>query len=197
MPPPPLRAAVYLRVSNEFLTLENQRQGVDAIVKARGLEPTYYEETASAVAAKRPEYARMMDDARRGRVGVVVVWALDRLHRNMNQCLATVVELDRLGVAVVSVQEGWLDTSGPVRSLLVAIFGWVAEQERARLIERTKAGMARAKAAGRRPGRPAETSPIMLGAAADLVRGGCSVKAAAKEKGVPRSSLRRYLGVAI
>ena len=52
-------------------------------------------------------------------------------------------ELDRLGVRVLSARESWLDTDSPVRPLLVAIFGWVAEQERARLIERTKAGMAR------------------------------------------------------
>jgi DNA invertase Pin-like site-specific DNA recombinase len=58
----------------------------------------------------------------------------------------TVLELDRLGVPVRSVREAWLDTSGPVRALLVAIVGWVAERERAQLIERTKAGMARTAA---------------------------------------------------
>jgi DNA invertase Pin-like site-specific DNA recombinase len=68
--------------------------------------------------------------------------------------LADVLELDRIGVTVVSVRESWLDTGGPVRSLLIAIFSWVAEQERARLIERTKAGLAAARRKGKRLGRP-------------------------------------------
>lgn len=80
------------------------------------------------------------------RVHAVAVWALDRLHRSMTGAITSVLELDRLGVPVHWVREGWLDLSGPVRPLLVAIFGWVAEQERTRLIERTKAGLARARA---------------------------------------------------
>ncbi|RKG72684.1 recombinase family protein [Corallococcus terminator] len=69
------------------------------------------------------------------------------------------LELDRLGVKVIFLQEGWLDTTVPVRSLLVAVFGWVAEQERHRLIERTKAGLDRARAQGKRLGRPL-ASPV-------------------------------------
>ena len=103
-----------------------------------------------------------------------------------------VLECDRLGVPVISVREGWLDTSGPVRPLLVAIFGWVAEQERSRLIERTMAGLARARAQGKRLGRP-PASRILLHAARDLVVAGTSVAEAAKRNGLSRSSLRRFL----
>jgi DNA invertase Pin-like site-specific DNA recombinase len=55
---------------------------------------------------------------------------------------------------IVSVQEPWLDTGGPTRHLLLSIFGWVAEQERARLVERTRAGVERARRAGPVGGRP-------------------------------------------
>jgi len=58
-----------------------------------------------------------MNDARSGRVGAVVVWALDRLDRSMVSCVNRVLELDRIGVPVLSVREPWLDGSGPVRSL--------------------------------------------------------------------------------
>lgn len=133
-----------------------------------------------------------MDDARRGKVRAVVVWALDRLDRNMLACLARVVELDRLGVTVVSVREPWLDTSGPTRSLVVAVFGWVAEQERARLIKRTSAGLARARREGKHIGRP-RASAVMLHAAADLVTAGSSIWAAARAKGLPEATLRRFL----
>jgi DNA invertase Pin-like site-specific DNA recombinase len=64
-----------------------------------------------------------------------------------------ILDLDRLGVQVVSVREPWLDTSGPVRFLLVAIFGWISEQERLRISERTRAGLDRARRRGVRLGR--------------------------------------------
>jgi DNA invertase Pin-like site-specific DNA recombinase len=107
----------------------------------------------------------------------------------------TVLDCDRLGVLVLSVREGWLDTSGPVRPLLVAIFGWVAEQERTRLIERTKAGLERAKRDGKRLGRP-PASPVLLHAARDLVAAEMPVAEAARQKGLSRSSLRRFLSAA-
>ena len=62
----------------------------------------------------------MRKAAHRGRFKSLVVWSLDRLHRSMVRAIQAVLELDRLGVQVVSVREPWLDTTGPVRSLLVA-----------------------------------------------------------------------------
>ena len=79
-----------------------------------------------------------------------------------------------------------------MRPLVVAIFGWVAEQERTRPIERTKAGPERARREGKRLGRP-PASPVLLHAARDLVTAGVPVAAAARRKGVARSSLRRFL----
>src|SRR6516165_8246903 len=76
----------------------------------------------------------------------------------MTGAINTVLELDRLGVPVLSVREGWLDTSGPVRPLLVAILGWVAEQERTRLIERVHAGLERARRQGKALGARARRS---------------------------------------
>lgn len=148
------RAAVYLRVSTGGQSTAAQRPDVLRLVEARGLELVeVYEEQESAAKA-RPVFARMLDDARRGRFRVLVVWAIDRFGRSMARNVADVLELDRLGVQLVSVRESWMDTSGPVRDLLVAIFSWVAEQERARLGERTRAGLERARARGIALGRP-------------------------------------------
>ncbi len=185
------KAAVYLRVSSDRQTVENQRAEVEQLARARGYEPIAYEETESA-AKRRPVFDRMLADARAGKVRAVAVWAIDRLHRSMQGAINDVLELDRLGVRVLSVRESWLDTAGPVRALLVAIFGWVAEQERARLIERTKAGLERARRQGKRLGRP-PCSAIALHAAAEAVRAGSSIRRAANVKGIPESSLRRFL----
>jgi putative DNA-invertase from lambdoid prophage Rac len=186
-----LKAALYLRVSTDKQTTDNQLVELQRLAAARGFVPVVYVEVESAAKA-RPVLDRMMDDARAGRVSAVIVWALDRLHRSMTGAISTVLELDRLGVQVISLKEPWLDTSGPVRSLLVAIFGWVAEQERSRLIERTKAGLVRARAQGKRLGRP-PASPILVRAAADLVAAGLPVAEAARIKGVKRTTLRRFI----
>jgi putative DNA-invertase from lambdoid prophage Rac len=185
------RAAVYVRVSTDRQTASNQVTEARQLAVARGFEPVLYEEVESAAKA-RPVLERMLDDVRAGRVHAVAVWALDRLHRSMTGAINTVLELDRRGVPVLSVREGWLDTSGPVRPLLVAIFGWVAEQERTRLIERTKAGLERARREGKRLGRP-PASRVMLHAARDLVVAGVPVAEAARRKGVARSTLQRFL----
>jgi DNA invertase Pin-like site-specific DNA recombinase len=95
-------------------------------------------------------------------------------------------------VPVLSVREGWLDTSGPVRPLVVAIFGWVAEMERTRLIQRTKAGLERARRDGKRLGRP-PASPVLLHAARDLVATGVPLAEAARRKGVARATWQRFL----
>jgi DNA invertase Pin-like site-specific DNA recombinase len=184
-------AAFYIRVSSDKQTVENQLADLRQLAAARGFEPVIYEEVESAAKA-RPVMDRMLADARAGKVRAILVWALDRLHRSMVGSIQTVLECDRIGVPVVSVREPWLDTSGPVRPLLVAIFGWVAEQERARLIERTKAGLERARRQGMRLGRP-PASPILLHAAVELVAEGVSVAEAARRKGVKRTTLRRFL----
>jgi DNA invertase Pin-like site-specific DNA recombinase len=190
----PKTCACYVRVSTDRQTATNQLADVRELALARGYEPVVFEEIESAAKA-RPVFDRMVADIRAGRFHALAVWALDRLHRSMTGAVNTVLELDRLGVPVLSVREGWLDTSGPVRPLLVAIFGWVAEQERTRLIERTKAGLERARREGKRLGRP-PASPVLLHAAADLVRSGTAIRAAARVKGVNEATLRRHLAPA-
>jgi DNA invertase Pin-like site-specific DNA recombinase len=140
----------------------------------------------------RPQYEQMLKDAKRGRFQVLVVWALDRFGRSMVGNLQDVLELDRIGVQVVSVREPWLDTGGPVRSLLIAIFSWVAEQERSRLVERTKAGMEQARRRGSRIGRP----PIRLDdhELRRLRSQGLSVRQIADTLGVGSSTIQRHLG---
>jgi DNA invertase Pin-like site-specific DNA recombinase len=184
-------AGLYLRVSTDRQTTGNQLADLDRLVRARGFEPVIFEEVESAARA-RPVLDRLLADARSGKLAAVAVWALDRLHRSMVGAIQVVLELDRLGVRVVSVREPWLDTDSPVRPLLVAIFGWVAEQERTRLIERTKAGMSRARREGKMIGRP-RTSTVLLHAAAELVATGVPVAEAARRKGVSRASLRRWM----
>lgn len=185
--------AIYLRVSKSdgSQSLDNQRPEVEQLVRARGLEVAHvYEEQASA-AKVRPKYEQMLKDARRGKFDVLVIWALDRFGRSMTGNLTDVLELDRIGVTVVSVLESWLDTGSPVRSLLIAIFSWVAEQERARLIERTKAGLDAARRRGAKIGRPRRRFDVVR--ARELRASGMSLRKVAAELNVPQATLMRAL----
>jgi DNA invertase Pin-like site-specific DNA recombinase len=191
---PSIRAALYLRVSSDRQTVENQRPEVEAVARARGYEVVHvYEEAASAV-KHRPQYERMQRDARRGRFNVLVIWALDRFGRSMVGNLQDVLEMDRIGVTVVSVREAWLDTGSPVRSLLVAIFSWVAEQERTRLVERTKAGLERARRRGAKIGRPRRRVDVER--ATELRASGKTLREVARALGVGPATLHRAMAAA-
>lgn len=189
---PARRAAIFLRVSKDEQTIENQRPDCEQLARVRGFEVVkLYEETASGAKLDRAQLAAMLADAHRGAFEVLVVWALDRLGRSMFETIATVQKLDRAHVEIVSVAEPWLDTGGPARSLLLAIFAWVAEQERGRMIERTIAGMARARREGKKIGRPETAIPMTL--ARSLRAEGFSVRAVARRLRVPPTTLRRAL----
>lgn len=186
----PKRAVLYVRVSTEEQKNENQLFELEQLAKQRGwLVLGRLEDTISGAAAVRPGLLQVLELANRGAVDVVAVWALDRLGRNMQSTIRTVLELERVGVELVSLRESWLDTGGPVRSLLVAIFSWIAEQERTRLSERTHAGLARAKRNGVKLGRPGKVSIVQARALLD--NEGLSLRAAAKRLGVSYSALQR------
>lgn len=188
-------AAVYLRVSTDDQDASNQRPELLAIARARGLEVLEeYSETESA-AKRRPVFARMLDDARRARFQVLLIWSIDRFGRDMVGNVADVLELDRVGVQVVSARESWLDTTVDpgLRRFLIMIFSWVAERERARLVERTLAGLARARSQGKLLGRPRRMTRRELEAAARMAQEGRSVRDMAVALKVPRSTLQRAL----
>jgi DNA invertase Pin-like site-specific DNA recombinase len=186
------RAALYLRVSTDDQTTMNQIAELEQVAKTRGWTIVgTFDETASGVARARPVLARLLELAHRGGVDVVAVWALDRIGRSMQDTIRIVLELERVGVELVSMREPWLDTGGPVRSLLVSIFAWVAEQERTRLGERVRAGQARARQAGVKIGRP--STRLSLAAVQKLRRQGMGLRKIARQLKVSYSTTQRLL----
>jgi DNA invertase Pin-like site-specific DNA recombinase len=185
------RAALYVRVSSERQTTANQLPGLKKYAKARDLRiVATYEESVSAVKV-RPQYDAMLAAAHRAEFDTLLVWSLDRFGRSAIGNLEAVLELDGKGVHVVSLQEQWLEMQGPVRQLLIFIISWVAEQERARLIERTHAGIARARAEGKHIGRPRKHVSAALAHGLEL--GGRTRAEVARELGVSESTLRRQV----
>jgi len=115
----------------------------------------YREEESAWRAGHQRELARLVTDARKRKFRVILVWALDRLSREGSAAILNIVnKLNYCGVKVLSYQESWTEAPGELGELLFAIAGWVARMESQRRSERTKAGLARVKAQGRRLGRP-------------------------------------------
>jgi len=184
-------AALYLRVSTDDQTTENQVAEVRALLEARGYPtPVVFEETGSAV-RHRPVFEKMMAEARSGRLSAICVWSLDRLGRGF-AAFDTFRELSRLNIRLLSVREPWTDVDGPARELLAAVMSWVSGFERQRLVERTKAGLERAKRQGKKLGRP-RLSPVKLAAAKADVEAGMSQRGAARNRGISEAALRAYL----
>ncbi len=186
-------AALYLRVSTGDQTTANQRPALVRIARARGLRiVATFEEEASTRGA-REQFDLMMSAARLSTFDVLLVWALDRFGRDTVGNLLAVRELDRLGVRIVSAQDSWLDTTGPARELLVAVMSWVAQQERDRRSERTRAGLERARAAGARIGRPRRLGRTEVARARAMHAEGKSIRAIAIAMRTPRATIARAL----
>jgi DNA invertase Pin-like site-specific DNA recombinase len=123
-------------------------------VQARGWTAVeYVDRGISAAKDRRPALDAMLTAARRRKVDVVVCWRLDRLGRNLRHLVVLLEELQTLGVAFISLNEG-IDATTPAGRLQMAVLGAIAQFERERIAERVKAGLARARAQGKRLGRP-------------------------------------------
>lgn len=119
------------------------------------------EETGSGARNDRPGLQRLMEAARRGKVDAVVVWKLDRFGRSALDVLANIRDLDAAGVRFIAITQGIDVRSGgdAMSRLILGVLASVAEFERDLIRERTKLGMAKARAAGKRIGRPRSSRP--------------------------------------
>jgi DNA invertase Pin-like site-specific DNA recombinase len=155
-----MNATLYLRVSTTEQNVDNQLPALEAYADSRGWQivEVYQENESAWKSGHQKELARLLADCRNGRhrVDVVLVWALDRLSREGAAAILNLVNTFKAyGVRVISYQESWTEAPGAIGEVLYAIAGWVAKMESERRSERTKAGLARAIASGKRLGRPA------------------------------------------
>ena len=139
----------------------------------------------------RPGLRELLAYARRGDTLAVV--RLDRLGRSLAELLATVAMLKERGVALLSLEER-IDTSSAAGELVFHVFGAIAHFERRLIAERTRDGIAAARAEGRKPGRK-PLDPGKLQAAMTLIRGGLTPSEAARQVGLGRSTLYRELAL--
>jgi len=152
-----MKVCIYSRVSTGEQDTKNQSVVLTDWAIQRGYEvvKVYTEEESAWRNGHQRELAKLMADARRRTFQAVLVWALDRLSREGALAILSLVQkLSACGVKVLSYQESWTEAPGELAELLYALTGWVARMESQRRSERTRAGLARIVAQGRRLGRP-------------------------------------------
>jgi DNA invertase Pin-like site-specific DNA recombinase len=153
----PIKAAIYCRVSTKDKGQETANQALQLREYAARMGWELVEEytdQASAKNGERSAFKRLFDDASKRRFDVVLVWALDRLTRaGVYETFDYVRRLTSYGVQFESYTEAHFRTTGPAGELMLAVAAWIAQQERLRLSERTKAGLQRAKRQGQVLGR--------------------------------------------
>ncbi|MEL7425664.1 MAG: recombinase family protein [Bacteroidota bacterium] len=181
----------YARVSTKEQNLSMQ---LDALQK-EGCGRVF-EEKMSGAKADRPELQRLLDQLREG--DVIVIWKLDRLGRSLRDLVNLVNEIQAKGAGLKSLHDS-IDTSTPHGKLTFHLFAALAEFERDIISERTKAGLAAARARGRKGGRPPGLSKAAMDKAiiAETLykQGKMSVTGICTHIGIARSTLYKYLKI--
>jgi DNA invertase Pin-like site-specific DNA recombinase len=173
----------YARVSTAS---QDEALQLDALEQA-GCDRVFTDQ-ASGATSNRPALDELLGMVRRG--DTLVIWRLDRLGRSLRHLLEVVGDLEQRGVALRSLTES-IDTSSPAGRLVFHTFGALAEFERDLIRERTKAGLAAARARGRVGGRPTVWTPEKREQARRMLEAGKDVSTIAKVLGVSRASVYR------
>lgn len=184
------RVFAYCRVSTADQTTENQLQEIAAagfaVDPRRVIEETI---SGSVPASERHGFGKLVDKLESG--DVLVVTKLDRLGRNAMDVRGTVEALQGLGVRVHCLALGGIDLTSPAGKMTMGVIAAVAEFERDLLIERTQAGLARAKAEGKAVGRPSALTPEQQAQVRSRLLAGEPVAGLAREFKTSRQTIMR------
>jgi DNA invertase Pin-like site-specific DNA recombinase len=190
------RVALYLRVSTSGQTVENQRRELVAVAKRHGwrIVSTLKDQGVSGAKGrdKRPGYDRLCNGIARREFDMVAAWSVDRLGRSLLDLVGFLGELHAKGADLYLHQQG-IDTSTPAGKAMFQMMGVFAEFERAIIVERVKAGLARARAQGKRLGRPVLPAATQQRVRERLAQG-MGILRVARTVGVGVSAVQRIKG---
>jgi putative DNA-invertase from lambdoid prophage Rac len=190
----PLRVALYARVSTQDQrTIPMQTRALREYATRRGWKIAMQVKEIGSGASQRERREQLLEVAvaRRREIDGVLVWRLDRWGRSVTDLLATLQELEHLGVGFVSLTEA-LDLTTPAGRAMAGLLAVFAEFEREILRERVRAGLAQARQNGQRLGRPL-TAGLQAEQVRKLYRAGTSKSEIASRLTIGRTSVRRIL----
>lgn len=183
------RVAIYLRVSTDGQTTENQYLELTKACEVRGWKfaKTYEDHGISGAKGrdKRPSFDQLIKDAVRGKFDVIAAWSVDRLGRSLIDLVHFLGEVHGAGVDLYLHQQA-IDTTTPAGKAMFQMMGVFAEFERAMIRDRVNAGLERARANGKIFGRPRVTGERLV-AARELLKGGMGMVRVGKTLGLGTS----------
>jgi DNA invertase Pin-like site-specific DNA recombinase len=186
-------AALYVRVSTDGQTVENQLRELRHIAERRGWTVTevYTDHGISGAKGRdqRPGLDQLLRDANRRKFDVVMAWAIDRLGRSLIDLLATISHLESCGVDLFLEQQS-IDTTTPAGKLMFQVCGAFAEFERSMIRQRVRLGLKRAVAEGRQLGRPKIDRAIERRVQRELAKG-TGIIATARKLGLGTGTVHR------
>jgi DNA invertase Pin-like site-specific DNA recombinase len=184
--------ALYYRVSTADQSVEMQQADLQAYCEQRGftIYREYCDHGISGTKERRPELDALMADARKRKFDAVLVWRFDRFARSTKHLVTSLEEFQHLGIAFVSFHEN-VDTSSPLGKAMFTIISAIAELERNIIVERIKGGLRRAKAMGKKIGRPGLEMNIER--IVSLQSEGLSIRAIAREMGASPAYVHKAL----
>jgi DNA invertase Pin-like site-specific DNA recombinase len=187
------RAAIYVRVSTDKQTVENQLLELRRIAERRGWQVVEEYHDAGISGAKgrkdRPGLDRMLKDAQRRKFDVVMAWAIDRIGRSLIDLLGTIQALEAVEVDLYLDQQS-IDTTTPAGRLMFQVTGAFAEFERSMIRQRVHAGLKRAVEQGKQLGRP-KIDPAIEKRILTQLRAGKGILKVAAECGVGSGTVQR------
>lgn len=150
------RAGIYARVSTKDQNTEQQLEELKEYCKRAGIEiiNEYIDDGVSAFCKNRPAFMELIEDVRKKKINVVIVWKLDRLSRSLKDLIATIEYFKSHNTEFISYSQNGIDTSTSTGKLLFNLFGMIAEFERDLISERTKLKLNFLKKNGIKLGRP-------------------------------------------
>ena len=185
--------AIYARVSTTDQSVEMQRADMQAYCKQRGL--TIYHEYCdtgiSGTKERRPALDALMADARKRKFDTVLVWRFDRFARSTKHLVTSLEEFQHLSIDFISYQEN-IDSSSPLGKAMFTIVAAIAELERNIIVERIRGGLRRAKAMGKKIGRPSLHNSQQVEAVRQMRVEGKSYQVIAKALGVSKSAAHKW-----
>jgi DNA invertase Pin-like site-specific DNA recombinase len=195
-----MRAALYLRVSTNDQTTDNQEQDLRAAAERMGhkVVKVYCDHGVSGAKGRtgRPQFDALCRDATQRRFDVIMAWSVDRLGRSLQDLVAFLSEIHALRIDLYLHRQG-LDTTTPAGKALFQMMGVFAEFERSIIAERVKAGMTRAKTKGTKSGkpigRPTIDPTVRTAIRTAYMGGGVGLRGVAERFGVGVETVRRCL----
>lgn len=196
--------AIYYRVSTEKQDLSSQKTTIakwlDDLPKDRRPQHIYefQDEGFSGKSFNRPRFKDMLEIAFARRIDTIVVYKLDRFSRNASDAIKTILSLDEVGVAFISVTQPVLNLGheNPFRRTMLSAFAEIAEIERETIVARVRSGLEAAKKRGVKLGPPIKINEDTQSKALQLRHSGCTIKKIASELGISVGATHKIIKAA-